>query len=405
MVVSTRESEGVDVMDLLRYEQGPPHELFARMRAEAPVCWNRTQDGTGFWSVTGHEEIAHVSKHPELFSNAAEGIFLHRDQAIPLDINRDNLIYMDPPRHAAYRKIVATVFTPRTVSALEDVVRRLSTTLLDAAVAKERFDWVADVAVPLPLGVLVSLMALPEEDATQLHTWTEMLGESCRVPEPAAGLSVLPEMGAYLQAQVERQLEAGMEDSLVMRLHRARVDGEQLTETEIINFFSLLTFAGNDTVRNTAAAGMNLFLDHPDQWRLLCENPELIGSAVEEVLRCTSVVQYFRRTALTDVELGGRHIAAGDPLILWYTSGSRDESVYSSPDVFDITRTTHDHMAFGGGGRHFCLGAGLARLELRVLFEETIRRLPDIARDGAISREPSSWAHIIDRLPMRLTRV
>jgi cytochrome P450 len=395
MAIGDRDAGSVDVMDVRRYAQGPPHELFAAMRAEAPVSWSQRPDGGGFWSVTGHAEIAHVSKHPELFSSAAEGVFLHRDQAILLD--------MDPPRHASYRKIVQTVFTPRTVSALEGLVRGLTTPLLDAAIEKGRCDWATDIATPLPLGVLTSLMALPQEAATQLHAWTETLNEACRAPEPAAGIGVTAEMGAYLHAQIERQIEAGVADSLVMRLHRAEVDGERLTDVEIVNFFCLLTFAGNDTVRNTATAGMNLFLDHPDQWRLLCQNPALMGSAVEEVLRCTSVVQYFKRTAVADVELGGQHIKAGDPLILWYPSGSRDTSVFADPDVFDITRTAQDHMAFGGGGRHFCLGAGLARLELRVLFEEATRRIPDIARDGAIGREPSSWTQIINSLPVRFT--
>lgn len=373
------------------------------MRAEAPVRWNPSRGGGGFWSITRHADIAHVSSRPELFSSAAAGVLLHKDQVLPLEVNRNMLLYMDPPRHTKYRKILHAAFTPRVIGALEDSVRMQVTQLLDGAIESGSCDWVKQVAVPLPLRVLTTMMGLPDEDFDRIHAWSESLGEATRAVQPAAAVDVVAEMGDYVQREIHRQAAAGVVESLVMRLRHGEVDGGRLTDDEIAVVFGLLVFAGNDTTRNTAAAGLDVLLDHPNQWRMLCADRALIAPAVEELLRYTSVVQFFKRTAMVDISLGGRLIKAGDPLILWYTSGSRDESVYEDPQRFDITRKNNDHMAFGGGGRHFCLAAGLARLEPRVLLEETARRMPDIERDGQIQREPSPWAHIVTSVPIRFT--
>ncbi|BBZ04684.1 hypothetical protein MCHIJ_41210 [Mycolicibacterium chitae] len=210
-------------------------------------------------------------------------------------------------------------------------------------------------------------------------------------------------MGAYLAQQVIAQSEAAVEDSLVMRLRRAEVDGEELTDLEIVMFFGLLTFAGNDTTRNTAATGLRTLLEHPEALRELYEEPALIPGAIEEILRWTSVVQWFARTATRDVELGGRQIRAGDKLVMWYGSGSRDEAVFDDAATFDIHRPKPDHMAFGDGGRHFCLGASLARLELRVIFEEVLDRMKDLRSDGAAELVPSHWAYGLSKLPVAFT--
>ncbi|MGV9801362.1 cytochrome P450 [Mycobacterium sp. NPDC003449] len=391
----------VDLMDARWYENGPPHAVFARMRADAPVHWNPSRDGAGFWSVTRHADIAFVSKRSELFSSSAAGVFLDKDQSAPLEFSLNNLLYMDPPRHTKYRKLLHTAFTARTVHALAESVRTRVSALLDDVIETGHCDWVSQVAVPLPLGVLFGLLGLPEADLDRLYVWTERLGESTRAPEPSTGVAGFVEMGHYLQEQIAYQTAQGIDDSLVMRLRRAEVEGTKLSDDEITSFFSLLLFAGNDTTRNVAAAGMDVLLDHPDQWRLLCENPDLIDSAVEEILRYTSVTQYFKRTALAEVELGGQRVKPGDPLILWYVSGSRDESVYTEPDRFDITRKAQNHMVFGGGGAHFCIGAGLARQELRILLQETARRAPHIVRDGPIARTPSPWMNIVRSVPIR----
>jgi cholest-4-en-3-one 26-monooxygenase len=388
----------VDLMDAAWFADGPPHELFARMRAEAPVRWNRTSSG-GFWSLTRHAEVAQVSRDPQTFSSYRAGIFLHPDQVTPLDMNRSLLLYKDPPEHTKYRQILQSAFVPNTVRRLEDDVRARVARVIDAAVAKGSFDAVADIAVPIPLGVLAQLMGLPDDDIPRLYEWTEKIEAAQRAPEPAAALDVFVEMAGYLHEQIARQVRDS-DESLVMRLRNAEVDGQRLDDTEILVFFGLLVFAGNDTTRNTTANGILALLDHPEQLQLLREDPALIAQAVEEILRHTSVVNYFARTATCDTELAGQAIAEGEKVVMWYCSASRDEAVYEDPQRFDITRTEHDHCAFGGGGRHFCLGAGLARLELRVILEELLARAPLLERAGKVERLQSSWANGLTALPV-----
>jgi cholest-4-en-3-one 26-monooxygenase len=402
-VSSSTEAElaQVDLMNPGWFADGPPHELFARMRAEAPVRWNATNQG-GFWSLTRHAEISQVSRDPATFSSYRAGIFLHPDQVTPLDMNRSLLLYMDPPQHTKYRQILQSAFVPNTVRRLESEIRARVSRVIDAAVEGGTFDAVHDVAVPIPLGVLAALMGLPEADIPRLYEWTEKIEAAQRAPQPAAALDVFVEMAGYLHEQIARQIEEGTDDSLVIRLRSAQVDGQRLDDTEILVFFGLLVFAGNDTTRNTTANGILALLEHPDQLARLREDPALIPDAVEEILRFTSVVNYFARTATRDTELAGQPIAEGDKVVMWYCSASRDEAVFADPQRFDIGRNAREHCAFGGGGRHFCLGAGLARLELRVILEELLARAPALERAGAVSRLPSAWANGLTALPVRV---
>jgi len=393
----------VDLMDPAWFADGPPHELFARMRAETPVRWNELPDGSGFWSLTRHADIAAVSRDYTSFSSWRQGIFLNPDQVVPLDLTRNLLLYKDPPEHTKYRAILQTAFTPHTVAKLEDAVRRRITRVVDAVIERGECDFAREIAVPVPLGVLSELMGCPDEDIPRLLSWTDRIEQAQRSPEPAAATEVFVEMAGYLHEQIARQAAAGDGESLVMRLREAKVDGEQLDDNEILVFFGLLVFAGNDTTRNTAAAGMSTLLEHRDQLEELVADPALIPAAVEEILRWTSVVQWFARTAKADTQIGGQAIAEGERVVMWYSSGSRDEDVFDRPGSFDIHRPRPDHDAFGGGGRHFCLGAGLARLELRVLFEELTRRMPDIAAAGPPARLVSNWANMTTSLPVRFT--
>jgi cytochrome P450 len=393
----------VDLMDEKWFADGPPHELFARMRAEAPVRWNLLPDGTGFWSLTRHADIAAVSRDYSTFSSWKEGIFLHPDQVVPLELTRNLLLYKDPPEHTKYRAILQNAFTPHTVAKLEGDVRKRVSRVMDAVIEAGECDFAADIAVPLPLGVLAELMGCPDEDIPRLSAWTEQIEAAQRSPEPNAASAVFVEMAGYLHGQIAKQAAEGDEDSLLVRLRRAEVDGHKLDDSEILVFFGLLVFAGNDTTRNTAANGMLTLLDHPDQLAELVADPSLIPGAVEEILRWTSVVQWFARTALKDTEIQGQAIAEGERVVLWYASASRDEDVFDEPQRFDIHRAKPDHKAFGGGGRHFCLGAGLARLELRVLFEELVRRMPDLQPAGDVQRLPSNWANMLTSIPVRFT--
>jgi cytochrome P450 len=390
--------------DVDRFAEGPPHAVFDELRAQPPADTGLGPEGNRMWSVCSHAAIAAASRDTATFSSYAAGIFPHSDQVNPLDVNRNLLLFKDPPEHTKYRKILQTAFVPRSVAALEDDVREIVTEVLDRVIEDGRCDFVADVAVPIPLRVLAELMGIPAADLPRMEDWITRTEEAQISSEPAAGLPILGEMSAYLAEQIAAQKEAGGE-SLVTTLAGAEVDGERLTDTEILVFFALLVFAGNDTTRNTMAGGMRALLDHPDQLELLAREPQRIEAAVEEILRWTSVVNYFCRTATVDTELGGRQIGAGDKVMMWYPAGSRDADVNDDPHTFDVTRDEPTHMAFGGGGRHFCLGAGLARLELRVAFEEILQRLSDIRLAGEPEHLQSNWANGLTSLPIEFQPV
>jgi cholest-4-en-3-one 26-monooxygenase len=395
--------ESIDLMDQSWFADGPPHELFARMRAEAPIRWNERANGQSFWSCTKHEHVSAISRDTQTFSSYEQGIFLQPDQVMPLDLLRNVLLYKDPPEHTKYRLILQKAFTPNTVRQLEDAVRRRVTRILDEVIERGECDFVEDVAVQLPLQMLAELMGIPDADVPQLYEWTEDIERAQQSPEGAAATETFVAMSMYLHGQIERQVAEGVEDSLVTKLKAAEVDGQYLEDAEILTFFGLLVFAGNDTTRNTASSGLHALLSHRDQWDLLKEDLDRVELACEEILRWTSVVQWFVRTATTDTELGDQPIAKGDKVVMWYSSASRDEDVYDDPQTFDILRAEHAHKAFGGGGRHFCLGAGLARLELRILLEELARRTPDIELAGDPVRLQSNWANSLTSLPVRFT--
>ncbi|WP_433781515.1 cytochrome P450 [Actinomycetospora sp. CA-101289] len=389
----------VDVMDRAHHVAGPPHALFSRLRSACPAHAVTGPDGERFWSLTRDEDVVAVSRDTETFSNHRGGIFLHPDQVAPLDFLRQVLLFKDPPEHRKYRKILASVFTPKAIAGMEDSVRATVTDVVDQVVGAGRCDVVRDIAVPVPLRVLAGIMGLPAEDVDRLYDWTHQIERAQQSDEPAGATQVFGEMVGYLHQQIERQMAEGG-DSLVTRLKAAEVDGESLAPEEILTFFGLLVFAGNDTTRNTAATGTLALLQHA-QWGALHDDPSLAPRAVEEVLRWTSVVKYFARTATQDTEVAGQRIAEGEKVVTWFTSASRDGDLNKDPDRFDITREKVQHRAFGGGGPHLCLGNQLARLELRVLFEELPRRMPDLALDGEPEYLASNWAHALTALPVR----
>jgi cholest-4-en-3-one 26-monooxygenase len=390
------------------FEPGVPHELFARLRKEAPVSWHTEPAGAGFWAVTRHDDIVAVNRDALTYSSERGGSILTSD-ADPLLLEQQRLMMlnMDPPKHTKLRKIVNKGFTPRMVGDLEAHIRVLANEMIDRVAPLGRCDFVVDVAAELPLQVIAEMMGVPVEDRHKLFDWSNRLigfddpeynSSPERQQEAAAEL--------YLYANglaAERRARGSEENDIIGALLNSEVDGDRLAEVEFDLFFLLLAVAGNETTRNLITHAMLALIENPDQRKLLLDDPSLIPTAVEEMLRWGTPVMYFRRTATRDVELAGQQIREGDKVTMWHISGNRDETVFTDPYRFDVRRTPNDHIAFGGGGPHFCLGANLARLEIKVMFEELLQRLPDIELDGPVARLRSNFINGIKRMPVAYT--
>lgn len=407
----------VNLADPDLFVQGPPHDIWKLLRQEAPVHWNRGWEQAGitvpgFWSITKYDDIIAISRDPQTFISG-QGITMgsHAFNAARPDPSSGlgkMMIVTDPPRHVRLRRLVNRGFTPRMVAQLEPSIRQTVTYIIDDVIERGAADFVVDIAAQLPLAVICDMMGVPRADASYMFELTNRTLGAGDPEYATAGDDVRAtvqqaqrEMFVYfmkLLAERRRQRR----DDLVSVLIDAEIDGEKLTEEEILFFCFLLIVAGNETTRNATSGGMLALIEHPEQRARLLAKPELLPTAIEEILRWTSPVTHMARVATRDVELRGQSIRAGDQLIMWYPSANRDEEVFEQPDVFDIGRTLNDHIAFGIG-EHFCLGAGLARLELRVMFEELLRRLPDLQLAGPPERLRSTFIGGIKHLPVTFT--
>ncbi len=373
------------------------------MRAQAPVLRSTAAEGGDFWAVTKAADISAISKDTERFSSERAGVFIREGMPMPLDVLNQVILGMDPPRHVKYRGIVQKAFTPRIVAVQEQQIRDRIAAVIDNVCERGECDLVSEISVELPLQVITEMLGVPQEDRQKLFDWTMQIEESVCDPE-VSGVEALGQIGMYLAGKIgERRASPGGSDDLTTALIDAEVDGERLNDFEIAAMFGLLMFAGNDTTRNTISGGTLALIENPGERAKLLSNPGLIDDAVEEILRWVTPVMWFRRTPTVDTEIRGVPVKAGDKIVLWYASGSRDEELIPDPMRFDISRDGVKHQAFGGGGRHFCLGSPLARLELKLLFPELLRRLPDMELAGPVGRTRSNWVNGFTSLPVKFT--
>jgi cytochrome P450 len=392
-----------------------PHETFALLRREAPVWWYDWPLGRGYWCVTKHADVVAVSRDTKTFTSEQGANLEDLDEE--QRAARQSMLETDPPRHTRLRGLVGPPFTPRAIKAYELVLRELTAAVLDRALPLREFDFIEEVAKQLPIRVLARLLGAPDEDTDRLIDWGDrMIGNTD--PELADVLSDTPESEQYRMLpfrspaslelfeyahRIADERRAKPTDDLVSKLVNAEIDGERLTEREFDTMFLLLVVAGNETTRQAIAHGMLALVENRDQWRRLADDPELVWTAgADEILRWSSPVLHFRRTATRDVELGGQTIRAGDKIVIWYVSANFDEEVFSDPLGFDVGRRPNPHVTFGGGGPHFCLGAHLAKLEVQVMFDELLPRLADIELLGPAERMRTNFTNALKRMPVRV---
>ena len=398
----------VDLSTPDSFVPGVPFDMFEVLRREAPVYRHPGHRGPDFWAVTKYSDVIQVSRDSATFSSAARTALFEEPDAETLSSLQLMMLNMDPPQHTKLRLLVNKGFTPRMVSLMEERIRRATREVLDSIAPDGGCDFVTDVAAELPLMVIAEVMGVPVEDRAKVFEWSNRL-VGFEDPEYNTSKEGAQEASMELYAYANRLAEerrAEHRDDLVSVLLEAEVGGEKLTELEFDLFFLLLAVAGNETTRNAISHGMLAFFEHPDQWQRLLADPSMMPTAIEEILRWASPVMHFRRTCMKDTEIRGVPIAEGDKVVIWYISGNRDEDVFGpSAMTFDIGRTPNEHIAFGGGGPHFCLGANLAKLEMRVMFEELSARLPDIALDGNVRRLRSNFINGIKEMPVRFTPI
>ncbi|TML76244.1 MAG: cytochrome P450 [Actinobacteria bacterium] len=391
----------IDLNDLDVWQQGVPHEQFKWLRENDPVYFQSQPDGPGYWCLTKHEDIVKASKNFHGFSSA-KGMHI----TDPINGAELMLINMDPPGHTRLRNLVSKGFHPRMITALEDKIREVVTEILDTVGPKGECDFVTDIAAELPLIVICELAGVPPEDRHKIFSWSNTLIGTGNDPEYSPGMeaaqNTFVEMNNYANLLAEFRRHEPRED-LVSAIANAEIDGDRLGDLEISVFFVVLMIAGNETTRNLIAGGMRALCEHTDQAERLKGDPELFKPMVEEMLRYVSPVNYFRRTATEDFEMRGKQVKAGEKVVMWYTSGNRDEEVFENSMTFDVGRRVNPHVAFGGGGPHFCLGFSLAQLEIKVMFEELFRRLPDVKISGPVQRLRSNFINGTRHMPVGFT--
>jgi cholest-4-en-3-one 26-monooxygenase len=408
MTETTDRLEDARVIEREHWADGPPHALFKELRGGCPVHWTshvtEFPDTAGFWSVTTADDVYEVSRDWQTYSSELGGVTAI-SEVFPIELSRAMFIGMDPPKHDRIKALFQAGFTPKRIAAHEGAIREIVTGVLDRLEGRETCDLVTDVAQPAVSRVIGSFMGIPKEDD---EAWATLMNTTLGAGDPdlspggveEALEKAIPEIFARCNKMIAARRESPTDDLTSVLVH-AEVEGQMLEEHEIVMGFFLLVAAGNDSTRSTYASGMRALMEDREQLQLLLDDPSLIPGAVEESLRMFPAFAHFRRTATCDTELNGKKIKKGDKVVMWYSSSNRDETRYEDPDRFDVLRNP-EHQAFGAGGRHFCLGTALARLELKILFEETLARYPEMSIDGRPRFVESAFLNQLKALPVRL---
>jgi cholest-4-en-3-one 26-monooxygenase len=398
-------STGFDLTDPAAYVAGPPHDYFTRLRNEEPVSWFPSDRyAPGFWVCTKYADVIAVERDVRTFSSAAGGALLD-DQGDGTELM---MLNQDPPQHTRLRNLVARGFTPKVIKGMEPHIRDAARRIVDEVATRDDVvDFVPHFAAELPLVVIAELLGISYEDRHKVFEWSNrLIGASD--PEYGdggleGGQQAAGELYLYAQSLADSRRARPLDD-IVTTLVTAELDGEKLSDIEFNVFVLLLAVAGNETTRNLISGGMLALMEHPEQReRLLADRDGLIDTAIDEMLRYVSPVMYFRRTALADAEIRGVPVKQGDKVTVWYGAANRDEDVFDDPHTFDVGRSPNEHIAFGGRGPHYCLGASLAKMEIRVMFEEILGRLPDMSLAGEPVRLQSTLINGIKHLPVQYT--
>jgi cytochrome P450 len=408
MATMRRDIKSLEITEGELWRDGPPYEVFKQLRSECPIHWTEHlelfPDEAGFWSVTTADDIHTVSRDWQTYSSERGGV-LAAEGGFPLELAQAMFIGMDPPKHDRLKALFQAGFTPRRIAAHEDAIRAIAMTVMDGLVGQDTCDLVSDVAQPVVSRVIGSFMGISEEDDAM---WAKLMNSTLGAGDPdlnpdgvqGAVEKDIPEVFERCRSLIAERQESPTDDLTSVLVH-AEVDGQKLEEHEIVMGFFLLMAAGNDSTKATYCSGMRALMEDREQMQLVLEDRSLIPAAVEESLRMFPAFAHFRRTATCDTELHGQKIREGEKVVMWYVSSNRDETRYADPDRFDLRRNA-EHQAFGAGGRHFCLGTALARLELKVMIEETLKRFPKIEIADSPAFVESLFLNQLKTLPVRL---
>jgi cytochrome P450 len=408
MATVGRDIQSVELTEEELWADGPPLEVFKEMRRSCPIHWTDKfelfPEEAGFWSVTTAEDIHTVSRDWKTYSSELGGVLVAA-AGFPIELSRAMFIGMDPPKHDRLKALFQAGFTPRRIADHEDAIRAITRKVLDRLDGRDECDLVTDVAQPIVSRVIGSFMGIPEEDDA---IWARLMNSTLGAADPdlnpdgfdGAIEKDLPEIFERCKKLIAARREHPTEDLTSVLVH-SEVEGEKLEEHEIVMGFFLLLAAGNDSTKATYCSGMRALMEDRGQMQMLLDDPSLVADAVEESLRMFPAFAHFRRTATCDTELHGQKIKEGEKVVMWYVSSNRDETRFEDPDRFDVHRKA-EHQAFGAGGRHFCLGTALARLELKVMLEETLARYPHIELAGTPAHVESLFINQLKTLPVRL---